>query len=362
MEKSFVKALETDRWNRLLARRVALAIAFFGLGSIVMRGLSLGAGHLYEGVVAALVDPGFTGFSVLLMPLAAFIFIRHIPTKMIASAWQAHPWNFAIITSVLAIAATVGAGKDAYDAICNRISTPEMYANKELKACLLYMRNIQLGMPNEIAQDVACPQPEHRGMVLEPSNLRQPYEDLLKPNWGKQCNYLKQASFYAYYGAIGSVSAAWTIALMVFLVLLPIPLIFPGNYKFVANDFWRVYLAMYALLSVWLLLVPFSQWYINLGGPWDYDIIAVIAAAVVTCLCGWLFATMIQRGLAEVFRVLVAIGGVAASVIAKWYQEIIGQIAKPLFSLSGFYLFPLCVLLIAIILFIGGYGTMRRRD
>ncbi len=297
--------------RHVLALGVATLLAAYGIADIFMRGRELGG--FWNGMTAAALDPGFLAFHVLLLPIAACLLLWQFPTALFSAAWSRRPIPFMLLGTLLVGWPIYVAVRDARDAVCVRLSPPEVFAKPTLRNCLAFLRRSQLvddpGQP-----PAECPTPTHSVLLAESpqarwSALKDAYSNKLAAARGKECHYWVDSSRYAVFGSIGSSIAAAFAGFLLFLAFWP--LLAPGQDT---KRFWEVYLAILALIGLWLVLRPLSEWFLNFGtvSMLSYPPILLGFLAAAVALAGWIFHYLTRKGIPHILQV--AVIGVSAFV------------------------------------------------
>jgi hypothetical protein len=325
-----------------LALSIAAGLATYGMLDVVMRAITLGDAWL--GLRGAALDPGFTGFHIVLLPLSAYLVISEFPTALFRSAWSRRRILFVVLGGTLVLAPVIVAVADARDAVCSRLSPPEVFRDGDLQRCLLRLRNVQLGVAPEpvvagCSDAALVPSAKTTQDRLAP--VRDAYAKRLEFR-NSNCSYWSTASWYAMYGAVGSTIAGAFAGYLLFLAFWPLL-----AQQRAADRFWETYLSVLALIGLWLVLRPLSEWFLSFGQlsmiRYPPILLGLIAAAV--AISGWIFYFLRHRGIPQVlYFIVIAISGTIGA-ISHLSPEWLGWAADVLFALPTPVVFAIYLLL-----------------
>jgi hypothetical protein len=300
-----------------------------------------------DGLAAAAVDPRYTVAHVLSIPLAAFLVIRDFPTEVVRAAWSRNAPVLGVLAFALIGTAEYFAVQDARDAVCVRPSSPEMFAGESSRSSLLHIRKVQL--------QVEAPALAEQTRLGTPEKMLAEYERLIEESRNGACVYSRDASGYAMYSAIGSLMAAFFVAVMLLLLFTPaLGWMVPGH------NFWDTYVAATTLLATWLALVPLSQWYLNFGTTFAYPPLWAGILTAFVGLVGWGFIWLRASGFVRVLQAIVV--GIAGVVtwIASFKTEWVSQAAQMLFDQNAAFILATYVLLGVLMLLLALYSPGAR--
>ena len=287
-----------------LAKLAGFVLAFAGIIDVVLRTATLG---WQDGLFNTAHDPAKTFFHVALFPIAVAIFIQRFPTSSVRELSKRNRALALILASVLAALAAIYIVPDPVRGFCERRPLPSDVRNEGLRKDMQSIRT-------EWHQTLKNADASANGTLYA-----ERYDGFVAKARGEPCSFIEHASDRAYWAAFLSALAVIFVAVLLWLLCFHL-----ACRHRLDRPMWEATIVVVSLLTPWIVLRLYSEWYINFG---DLDlgnyqpllIVIVISLLVVIAI---IFLNPENRRLALTAAGISSLAGVVGVLFAfkpEWF-------------------------------------------
>ncbi|MCK6446120.1 MAG: hypothetical protein L6Q99_06975 [Planctomycetes bacterium] len=301
--------------RRRVAAGIALGLCALGCIDVVLVCRQLG---WQDGLITAAHDPGKFFFHIVLLPIAALALVLAFPVELVELLWtnRRKRWALVVLTAISVLSASMYGARDAVAGFETRLPWPP-----DVDSSIVVEDAPSLSAARYLARERARLRAAARAGELDSTESVEAYTAVVDSVLGESRSYWRQSSLRAKWASlltvIGAACAGAIVATIGILVLS----------RAFEQETVRALALIVMLLSTWLVLRGYSEWWGNLDRlditaytPFVIvGVIIAVAAFFLWLLRDWKHPTAVAAG---TLGAVVAIAAGVEKLKPEWVSAI----------------------------------------